>query len=135
MPKTSVTLAAPVDLVDASRSSAYTPSDRRGAAGAAPGRTDDTMRLGYFMMPMHPLGSDPATTLEQDLQQVERLDRLGYGEVWVGEHFTTEWENIPAPDLFIAAALQRTQRIVFGTGVSCMPNHSPFVLAQRIAQL
>lgn len=93
------------------------------------------MRLGYFMMPMHPLGSDPATTLEHDLQQVQRLDALGFGEAWIGEHFTTEWENIPAPDLFIAAALQRTSRIVFGTGVSCMPNHSPFILAHRIAQL
>ena len=93
------------------------------------------MRLGYFMMPMHPPGSDLAQTLEQDLQQVEELDRLGVQEAWIGEHFTTEWENIPAPDLFIAAALQRTKQIVFGTGVSCMPNHSPFVLAHRIAQL
>jgi alkanesulfonate monooxygenase SsuD/methylene tetrahydromethanopterin reductase-like flavin-dependent oxidoreductase (luciferase family) len=93
------------------------------------------MRLGYFMMPLHPLGSDLGETLEHDLRQIERLDDLGYGEAWIGEHFTSEWENIPAPDLFIAAALQRTERIVFGTGVSCMPNHSPFVLAHRIAQL
>jgi alkanesulfonate monooxygenase SsuD/methylene tetrahydromethanopterin reductase-like flavin-dependent oxidoreductase (luciferase family) len=93
------------------------------------------MKLGYFMMPMHPPGSDPAVTLKQDLQQVERLDRLGYQEAWIGEHFTTEWENIPAPDLFIAAALQHTEQIIFGTGVSCMPNHSPFILAHRIAQL
>jgi alkanesulfonate monooxygenase SsuD/methylene tetrahydromethanopterin reductase-like flavin-dependent oxidoreductase (luciferase family) len=93
------------------------------------------MQLGYFMMPLHPPGSDLGKTLQHDLRQVERLDELGYSEVWVGEHFTAEWENIPAPDLFIAAALQRTERIVFGTGVSCMPNHSPFVLAHRIAQL
>ncbi|MCC7367995.1 MAG: LLM class flavin-dependent oxidoreductase, partial [Chloroflexi bacterium] len=90
---------------------------------------------GYFMMPLHPLGSDVAETLELDLSQVERCDALGYCEAWVGEHFTAEWENIPAPDQFIAAALQRTKQIVFGTGVSCMPNHSPFVLAHRIAQL
>jgi alkanesulfonate monooxygenase SsuD/methylene tetrahydromethanopterin reductase-like flavin-dependent oxidoreductase (luciferase family) len=93
------------------------------------------MRLGYFMMPLHPLGSDVAETLELDLAQVERCDQLGFTEAWIGEHFTAEWENIPAPDQFIAAALQRTQQIVFGTGVSCMPNHSPFVLAHRIAQL
>ena len=93
------------------------------------------MQLGYFMMPLHPPGSDLGKTLQHDLRQVERLDELGYSEVWVGEHFTAEWENIPAPDLFIAAALQRTERIMFGTGVSCMPNHSPFVLAHRIAQL
>ncbi len=93
------------------------------------------MRLGYFMMPLHPPGSDLGETLKHDLRQIERLDRLGFTEAWIGEHFTAEWENIPAPDLFIAAALQRTERIVFGTGVSCMPNHSPFVLAHRIAQL
>jgi alkanesulfonate monooxygenase SsuD/methylene tetrahydromethanopterin reductase-like flavin-dependent oxidoreductase (luciferase family) len=93
------------------------------------------MRLGYFMMPLHPPGSDLGQTLAHDLRQVERLDRLGYAEAWVGEHFTAEWENIPAPDLFIAAALQRTEQIMFGTGVSCMPNHSPFILAHRIAQL
>jgi alkanesulfonate monooxygenase SsuD/methylene tetrahydromethanopterin reductase-like flavin-dependent oxidoreductase (luciferase family) len=93
------------------------------------------MRLGYFMMPLHPPGAELADTLEHDLRQIETLDRLGYGEAWIGEHFTSEWENIPAPDIFIAAALQRTQRIVFATGVSCMPNHSPMILAHRIAQL
>jgi len=93
------------------------------------------MHLGYFMMPLHPLGSNIADTLDLDLAQVERADELGFVEAWVGEHFTAEWENIPAPDQFIAAALQRTQHIVFGTGVSRMPNHSPFVLAHRIAQL
>ena len=93
------------------------------------------MRLGYFLMPMHPPGSFQADTLELDLRQIERLDRLGYEEAWIGEHFSAEWENIPAPELFIAAALQRTSRIRLATGVSCLPNHSPFHLAHRIAQL
>ena len=93
------------------------------------------MRLGYFTMPLHPPGSDPAETLESDLMQMEALDRLGYQEAWIGEHFTTVWENIPAPDQFIAAALSRTRNIVFGTGVTCMPNHDPFMIAHRIAQL
>jgi alkanesulfonate monooxygenase SsuD/methylene tetrahydromethanopterin reductase-like flavin-dependent oxidoreductase (luciferase family) len=93
------------------------------------------MRYGYFMMPMHLPGSDLGETLETDMRQIERLDALGYDEAWVGEHFTAEWENIPAPDIFIAAALQRTERIKLGTGVACLPNHNPFVLAHRIAQL
>ena len=86
-------------------------------------------------MPLHPPGSDPAETLESDLEQMETLDRLGYCEAWIGEHFTTVWENIPAPDQFIAAALSRTKKIIFGTGVTCMPNHDPFMIAHRIAQL
>src|SRR5262249_2715939 len=73
--------------------------------------TNGHMRFGYFMMPMHPPGSDVSLTLETDLAQIEHLDRLGFHEAWIGEHFTAEWENIPAPDIFIGAALQRTRSI------------------------
>jgi alkanesulfonate monooxygenase SsuD/methylene tetrahydromethanopterin reductase-like flavin-dependent oxidoreductase (luciferase family) len=93
------------------------------------------MRFGYFMMPMHAPGSDVSVTLQTDLAQIERLDQLGFHEAWIGEHFTAEWENIPAPDIFIGAALQRTRSIKLGTGVTCLPNHSPFHLAHRIAML
>src|SRR5256884_6818734 len=93
------------------------------------------MRAGYFAMPLHPPGADPARTMEEDLEQLVTLDRLGYEEAWIGEHFTAMWENIPCPDLFIAKALALTQRMKLGTGVSCLPNHDPLMLAQRIAQL
>ena len=93
------------------------------------------MRLGYFMMPLHPPGADPAETLDADLEQLATLDRLGFEEAWIGEHFTAEWENIPCPDLFIARALGVTKKMKLATGVSCMPNHNPLMLAQRIAQL
>src|SRR5436189_50025 len=86
-------------------------------------------------MPLHPPGADPARTMEEDLEQLVTLDRLGFEEAWIGEHFTAMWENIPCPDLFIANALARTQTIKLGTGVSCLPNHNPLMLAQRIAQL
>jgi alkanesulfonate monooxygenase SsuD/methylene tetrahydromethanopterin reductase-like flavin-dependent oxidoreductase (luciferase family) len=94
-----------------------------------------SMRLGYFTMPLHPPTSDPAQTLADDLEQIVTLDRLGYVEAWIGEHFTSIWENIPCPDLFIASALARTEQIILGTGVSCLPNHHPVMLAERIAQL
>ena len=93
------------------------------------------MEVGYFTMPLHPPGSDFTQTLQDDLEQIVTLDRLGYKEAWIGEHFTTVWENIPAPDLFIAQALALTKSIVLGTGVTCMPNHNPFMIAHRIAQL
>jgi alkanesulfonate monooxygenase SsuD/methylene tetrahydromethanopterin reductase-like flavin-dependent oxidoreductase (luciferase family) len=91
------------------------------------------MKLGYFTMPLHPPGSDITQTLQDDLQQIVTLDELGYQEAWIGEHFTTVWENIPAPDLFIAQALPVTKNIVLGTGVTCMPNHDPFMIAHRVA--
>ncbi len=86
-------------------------------------------------MPLHPPGADPAQTMDEDLEQLVTLDRLGFAEAWIGEHFTAEWENIPCPDLFIARALGVTRRMKLATGVSCLPNHNPLMLAQRIAQL
>src|SRR6059036_3852111 len=93
------------------------------------------MRVGYFAMPLHPPGSDPGQTMEDDLEQLVTLEGLRFEEAWIGEHFTAVWENIPCPDLFIAKALALTRTMKLGTGVSCLPNHHPLMLAQRIAQL
>src|SRR5687768_3068303 len=86
-------------------------------------------------MPLHAPERPLAQTLAEDLEQLEALDRLGFSEAWIGEHLTSAWENIPAPDLLIAQALGRTKNIVFGTGVNCLPNHNPVMLAHRVAQL
>ena len=93
------------------------------------------MKLGAFNMPLHPPGYNYTQTLEDDLDTIVYCDQLGFDEYWLGEHFTSEWENIPAPDLVIAQALAMTRSMKLGTGVSCLPNHNPFMLAHRIAQL
>jgi alkanesulfonate monooxygenase SsuD/methylene tetrahydromethanopterin reductase-like flavin-dependent oxidoreductase (luciferase family) len=93
------------------------------------------MELGLFTMPLHPPGANLTQTLKDDLDQIVKLDELGYSEAWIGEHFTAVWENIPSPELLIAQAIPLTKQMRLGTGVSCMPNHNPFVLANRIAQL
>jgi alkanesulfonate monooxygenase SsuD/methylene tetrahydromethanopterin reductase-like flavin-dependent oxidoreductase (luciferase family) len=93
------------------------------------------MRTGYFAKTLHPPGADTARSMDEDLEQLAVLDRLGFEEAWIGEHFTAMWENIPCPDLFIARALGVTRTMTLATGVSCLPNHNPLMLAQRIAQL
>jgi alkanesulfonate monooxygenase SsuD/methylene tetrahydromethanopterin reductase-like flavin-dependent oxidoreductase (luciferase family) len=93
------------------------------------------VKLGLFIMPMHPPEKPHADGYALDIETLVVADQLGYVEAWLGEHFTSGWENIPAPDLILAAALQRTSRIRLGTGVACLPNHNPVVLAHRIAQL
>ncbi len=93
------------------------------------------MKLGYFNMPLHPPGSDHTKTYQHDIDQIIFLDKLGYDEAWIGEHFTAEWENIPAPDIFISFLFAKTKTIKLGTGVNCLPNHNPFVLAHRVAQI
>jgi limonene 1,2-monooxygenase len=71
----------------------------------------------------------------RDLDLAEHLDRLGYDEFWCGEHHSTGWEMIASPEMFLAAAGERTHRIGLGTGVVSLPYHHPFNVAQRMVQL
>ncbi len=48
---------------------------------------------------------------------VEHLDQLGYDEAWIGEHHSAGYEIIASPEIFIAAAAERTKHIRLGTGV------------------
>jgi alkanesulfonate monooxygenase SsuD/methylene tetrahydromethanopterin reductase-like flavin-dependent oxidoreductase (luciferase family) len=93
------------------------------------------MKLGLFSMPCHPPRRPHAQTFDEDLEMLILADQLGYDEAWLGEHYSSTWENIPAPDLVIAQAFALTRNIRLGTGVSCIPNHNPAQLAHRIAQL
>ena len=53
------------------------------------------MKLGFFTMPVHPLGRDVSETLEEDRKAFILADRLGYSEALCGEHLTDVMENIP----------------------------------------
>ena len=96
---------------------------------------DFPMRNGVFLAPFHPLDRDPTEALHRDLELIEHLDRLGYEEAWVGEHHSAGFEIISSPELFIAAAAERTKRIKLGTGVVSLPYHNPLMVANRIIQL
>ena len=93
------------------------------------------LQFGAFLAPHHPIGEHPTLQLRRDLDLAEHLDRLGYDEFWCGEHHSTGWEVIASPELFLAAAGERTHRIRLGTGVVSLPYHHPFNVAQRIVQL
>ena len=90
-------------------------------------------RLGFgmFMAPFHPAIQNPTLSLQRDLELIELLDRLGFDEVWVGEHHSAGTEIISSPEVFIAAAAERTRRIKLGTGVVSLPYHHPLWVADR----
>ena len=96
---------------------------------------DLTLRSGIFLAPFHPIEEDPTLAIRRDLELVEWLDRLGYEEAWIGEHHSAGFEIISSPELFIAAAAERTRRIRLGTGVVSLPYHNPLMTANRIVQL
>jgi limonene 1,2-monooxygenase len=87
--------------------------------------------FGVFITPFHPVGQSPTTALEYDLERTVALDRLGYDEVWFGEHHSGGYELIACPEVFIAAAAERTKHIRFGTGVVSLPYHHPLMVADR----
>src|SRR2546423_11241011 len=82
------------------------------------GRMETPMRFGIFLAPFHPVGQSPTLALQRDLDLIQRLDQLGYDEAWVGEHHSAGYEIIASPEVFIAAAAERTRHIRLGTGVS-----------------
>jgi alkanesulfonate monooxygenase SsuD/methylene tetrahydromethanopterin reductase-like flavin-dependent oxidoreductase (luciferase family) len=93
------------------------------------------MQFGLFMMPLHPPERSFVDSYERDLAQIVLADRLGYHEVWIGEHLTERWENAPAPELLIAQALVKTERIILATGVTLLALHNPVEVAHRVAML
>ena len=93
------------------------------------------LNFGAFLAPHHPIGEHPMLQFRRDLDLVEHLDRLGYDEFWCGEHHSSGWEMIASPEMFLAAAGERSKRIKLATGVVSLPYHHPFNVAQRIVQL
>ncbi len=93
-------------------------------------------RFGIFLAPFHAeVGQNPTLALERDLELVVHLDRLGFDEAWIGEHHSAGVELISSPEVFIAAAAERTRHIRLGTGVSSLPYHHPLLLADRMVLL
>ena len=93
------------------------------------------MKFGIFLAPFHRIGENPTLAMDRDMELIEWMDYLGYDEVWIGEHHSAGWELIASPEIFIAAAAQRTRHIRLGTGVSSLPYHHPLMLADRMQQL
>lgn len=95
----------------------------------------ESIKFGAFLAPYHPLNADPALQLRRDIDLMEHLDHLGFEEAWMGEHHSTGAEIVPSPEVFIAAAAERTERLRFGTGVVSLPYHHPLITADRMMQL
>jgi limonene 1,2-monooxygenase len=93
------------------------------------------LRHGIFLAPFHSMSENPTLAMERDLRLCEWLDELGFHEAWIGEHHSAGMETIDSPEMFIAAAAERTKHLRFGTGVISLPYHHPLNVANRVIQL
>ncbi|MGH9299298.1 MAG: LLM class flavin-dependent oxidoreductase [Acidimicrobiales bacterium] len=99
------------------------------------------MKFGIFyehQLPRPWAEGDEHRLLQDALDQIEIADRIGLDHVWeVEHHFLEEYSHSSAPEVFLAAASQRTSRIRLGHGIVALPpgyNH-PARVAERIATL
>jgi alkanesulfonate monooxygenase SsuD/methylene tetrahydromethanopterin reductase-like flavin-dependent oxidoreductase (luciferase family) len=75
--------------------------------------------FGVFVTPFHSTGQSPTRALEYDMERVVALDRLGFDEAWFGEHHSGGYELIACPEVFIAAAAERTKHIRLAAKGNC----------------
>ena len=76
--------------------------------------------------------------IQNALEQIEYADKIGIDYAWeVEHHFLEEYSHSSAPEVFLAACSQRTQRIRLGHGIVLMPPgyNQPARVAERIATL
>lgn len=92
------------------------------------------MKLGMFMHPIHDYRRGYHTLLNEDMDVIRCADAVGFDEVWLGEHFALPSEPIQSPLMLMAALLPETERIKLCTGVVCLPNQHPAIVAGQVAQ-
>src|ERR1700693_5231297 len=91
------------------------------------------MRLGYFTMPVHPLGGYWSQTRREDREAIILADRLGFHDAFVGEHLTDACENITNSMLFHATLIHATKTIKLATGTSNLSQMHPVLVAVNAA--
>ena len=91
-----------------------------------------------FPLPRPWSEDDEHQLFQHGLDEVEAADKAGFSTVWLTEHhFLEEYCHSTAPEMFLAAASQRTKDIRLGFGVMHLPpaiNH-PARIAERVATL
>ncbi|MDG2186835.1 MAG: LLM class flavin-dependent oxidoreductase [Hyphomicrobiales bacterium] len=93
------------------------------------------MRLGFFTMPVHPEAKSWYKSLQEDRQAVILADKLGYYDVFIGEHLTDKSENITNSMIFLSSLISETNNIKLGTGTSNLSHMHPVLIASHAAML
>ncbi len=97
------------------------------------------MKFGIFyelQLPRPWKEDDERQLYHNALDQLELADKLGYDYAWeVEHHFLEEYSHSPAPEVFLAAASQRTKNIRLGHGIYQLTTNHPARVAEKISAL
>jgi alkanesulfonate monooxygenase SsuD/methylene tetrahydromethanopterin reductase-like flavin-dependent oxidoreductase (luciferase family) len=95
----------------------------------------DSLKLGFFIQPVHPPFRAYADVLREDREAVVLADQLGYREAFIGEHLVDAAETITSSLAFIASLADACPSITFGTGVLPLANYHPAMAAAQVAMV
>jgi hypothetical protein len=87
------------------------------------------MRFGWLTLSLSPSPEEDADRIDQQIEQVRFAERLGFGDVWLTEHYFTGESVYNDALLFASAVAMHTERIRIGFAVVQLPFHHPVRLA------
>jgi alkanesulfonate monooxygenase SsuD/methylene tetrahydromethanopterin reductase-like flavin-dependent oxidoreductase (luciferase family) len=96
------------------------------------------MDFGYFTLSDNHYENNPrgANQFVADiLAETVYADELGYHSAWIGEHHFNSLGVLSCPDLVLAHAAARTERIRLAPAVTVLPLHHPIRVAEQWATL
>jgi len=93
------------------------------------------MDTGIIFHPYMRPGRTAKQTFEWGVQSAKQADQVGITTMMISEHASQIWENIPAPELIMAAAALETNSISFAPMAHILPHHNPTKLAMTVGWL
>src|SRR6516164_2136258 len=87
--------------------------------------SEASMRFGWLTLSLSPSPEEDADRIGQLIEQVRFAERLGFGDVWLTEHYFTGESVYNDALLFASAVAMRTERIRIGFAVVQLPFHHP----------
>jgi luciferase family oxidoreductase group 1 len=85
------------------------------------------MRLPLSVLDLSPVGAGvaPSQAVRESIELAVLADSLGFTRYWFAEHHNMASIATSAPEVLIAHAAAKTQRIRLGAGGIMIPNHTP----------
>src|SRR3954465_15484333 len=93
------------------------------------------MRFGWLTLSLSPSPQEDAARIDQQIEQVCFAEQLGFGDVWLTEHYFTGESVYNDALVFASAIAMGTERIRIGFAVVQLPFHHPVRLAVQLALL
>ncbi len=82
-----------------------------------------------------PHGVSSGQAIRDALELAKVVDTLGYRRLWYAEHHNMATVASTTPEILIALAADRTERIRIGSGGIMLPNHAPLKVAESFKML